>query len=153
MLLELRPHVLDDDRGRLSDGLDREARKEEDEHRAEEPSQKHLRLGEVDRLQLRAVVLQLIQVRREEEKGRERGRADRVSLGQGLRRVSDGVEPVGLLADLFGLTRHLDDPAGVVRDRPERVHRQDVRRRAEHAHRRDRGAEEPSAGSAETPIL
>ena len=60
-----------------------------------------------------------------------------------LGRVPDGVEDVGHRAHRLGLAAHLHDAARVVRDRPEDVHRQDVRRGGEHAHRGDRGAEEP----------
>ena len=91
---------------------------------------------------LARVVAHLVEVRREEQERRERRRADRVALRERLRRVADGVEPIGLLAHRLGLARHLDDAAGVVGDRAEHVHREDVAGRAEHAHRRDGGAEQ-----------
>ena len=62
--------------------------------------------------------------------------------------LPDGVEPIGLVADRLGLLRHLDDAARVVGDRPERVHRQDVRARREHAHRGDGGAIQAGAVGA-----
>ena len=153
MLLELRPDVLDDDARGLADRLDRQAREEEHEHRADETSDEHFGLGEVDRGQLRAVVLELVEIRREEQERGERRGPDRVALGQGLGRVADGVQAIGLLPNRLGLLGHLDDAAGVVGDRAERVHRQDVGRRHQHPHRRDRGAEDAAPGSACVPIL
>ena len=52
------------------------------------------------------------------------------------------VERVGDVARLFGRLRHLGDAAGVVGDRPEGVHRQDVGDGHQHAHRRDGRAEQ-----------
>src|SRR5438445_429739 len=70
-----------------------------------------------------------IEIRGEQqERGQRRG-ADGVALGQRFGGVADGVEPVGAAADLFRLVRHLDHAAGVVGDRAEGVHRQDVGRR------------------------
>ena len=63
--------------------------------------------------------------RREEHERGERGRADRVALGDGLGRVADRVERVGDVADLLRHVGHLGDAARVVGDRAERVERDD----------------------------
>eukprot|EP00959_Pyramimonas_sp_CCMP1952_P475202 9504059-Pyramimonas_sp.AAC.1 len=65
-------------------------------------------------------------------------------LGGGLGGVPDCVEQVGDLADGLGLLAHLHDATGVVRDGPEDVHREHVRRRRQHAHRRHRRAKQPA---------
>ena len=77
----------------------------------------------------------------QEERGQRRGR-DRIALGQGLRRVADRVEAVRDLARAGLGPAELGDAAGVVRDRAERVHRQDVGGRHEHRHRGDGGSED-----------
>ena len=84
----------------------------------------------------------LVDVGAEQQERGERRRGDRVALGQGLRRVADGVEPVGDLAGAGLGPAELGDAAGVVGDRAERVHREDVGRGHEHAHRRDGGPED-----------
>src|SRR5436309_3327133 len=55
---------------------------------------------------------------------------------------------IGALAYRLWLVRHLDDAAGIVGDGSERVHREDVRRGVQHAHRRHCGAEQPRVGEA-----
>ena len=87
-------------------------------------------------------LLDLVEVGREQQERRQGGRADGVALGQRLGRVADAVEDVGDVADLFGRLGELGDAAGVVGDRPEGVHRQDVGDRGQHAHRRDGRAEQ-----------
>src|SRR5256885_10000980 len=57
-------------------------------------------------------------------------------------RVADGVEPVGDLTRTGFGPAELCDPAGVVSDRTERVHRQDVGGGHEHAHRGHGGPED-----------
>ena len=84
----------------------------------------------------------LVDVGAEQEEGRQRGRCDGVALGERLRRVADRVEAVGDLAGLLIGMAELGDAAGVVGDRPEGVHGQDVGRGHEHAHGRDGGAED-----------
>ena len=82
----------------------------------------------------------------------ERGRADRVSLGDRLGRVADGVERVGDVPDLLGEVGHLGDPAGVVGDRPERVERDDQARQRQLRHHGDADAVDPGGSStAELP--
>ena len=76
----------------------------------------------------------------EQHDRREHRRADRVALGDGLRRVADRVEPVGDLAHLLGQVGHLGDAAGVVGDRAERVERDDQAGQREQAHHRDADA-------------
>ena len=63
----------------------------------------------------------------------ETGRADRVALRDGLRRVADGVERVGDVADFLRQLRHLGDAARVVGDRAEGVERDDHARHRQHA--------------------
>ena len=84
----------------------------------------------------------LVDVGAEEQERGQRRRGDRVALGQRLGRVADGVEAVGDLARAGLGAAELGDAAGVVGDRAEGVHRQDVGRGHEHAHRRDGGAED-----------
>ena len=84
--------------------------------------------------------LQLDRERREEHERGERGRADRVALGDGLGRVADRVERVGDVADLLGHVRHLGDAAGVVGDRAERVERDDQAGQRELRHHGDADA-------------
>ena len=87
-----------------------------------------------------AAVGQLTLERVEQHQRRERGRADRVPLGDGLGRVADRVERVGDVADLLGQIRHLGDPAGVVGDRSERVERDDQAGQRQLRHHRDADA-------------
>ena len=88
-------------------------------------------------------IVDLVEVGAEEQEGGQRGRADRVALGQRLGGVADGVERVGDLAGtVLRRLRELDDAAGVVGDRAEGVHGQDVGGGHEHAHRGDGGAED-----------
>ena len=84
----------------------------------------------------------LVDVGGEQQERGQRRRGDRVALGQGLGRVADGVEAVGDLAGAGLGAAELGDAAGVVGDRAEGVHRQDVGRGHEHAHRRDGGPED-----------
>ena len=84
----------------------------------------------------------LVDVGAEQQERGERCGGDRVALGQSLGRVADGVEAIGDLASALLGAAEFGDAAGVVGDRAERVHGQDVGRRHEHAHRRDRGAED-----------
>ena len=69
--------------------------------------------------------LQLDLERGEQHQRGERGRADRVALGDGLGGVADRVERVGDVAHLVRHVGHLGDAAGVVGDRAERVERDD----------------------------
>ena len=85
-------------------------------------------------------------VGREQRQRREDGRADRVPLRDRLRRVPDGVEGVGDGARLLGELRHLGDAAGVVRDRTERVDRDDHPGDREHRGRREADPVEAEAG-------
>ena len=82
--------------------------------------------------------------RREQHERGEHGRADRVALRDGLRRVADRVERVGHGADLLGHVRHLGDAAGVVGDRAERVERDDEAAEPELRHDRDADAVDPA---------
>ena len=89
------------------------------------------------------LVLQLDLERREEHERGQRGRADRVALGDRLRRVADRVERIGDVADLLGHVRHLGDAAGVVGDRPEGVERDDQAGQRQLRHHRDADAVDP----------
>ena len=84
----------------------------------------------------------LVDVRREEQERGQRCRGDRVALGQRLGRVAHRVEAVGDLARAGLGAAELGDATGVVGDRAEGVHGQDVGRGHEHAHGRDGGAED-----------
>src|SRR6266705_1068037 len=57
------------------------------------------------------------------------------------RHAASAAEPIAALANRLGLVGHLDDAAGIVGDRAERVHREDVRRRPQHPHRGHRRPE------------
>ena len=87
--------------------------------------------------------------RREQHERGEHGRADRVALRDGLRRVADRVERVGHGADLLGQVGHLGDAAGVVRDRAERVERDDQAGQRELRH--DGDADAVDAGEVVRP--
>ena len=84
----------------------------------------------------------LVDVGREEQECGQRRRGDRIALGQRLGRVADGVQSVGDLAGAASQPAELGDAAGVVGDRAEGVHGQDVGRGHEHAHGRDGRAED-----------
>ena len=79
----------------------------------------------------------------EEHQGAETGRADRIALGDRLRRIADRVERVGHVPDILGQTRHLGDAAGIVGHRSEGIERDDHARKAKHGGHGDRGAEQP----------
>ncbi len=89
---------------------------------------------------MRDDIVHALEIRREKQKGGERGRADGVALSERLGRVARGVQLVRLLADVVRLVGHLDNAAGVVGDGPEGVHGQDVGRGGKHAHGGDGGA-------------
>ena len=78
--------------------------------------------------------------RREQDQRGQRGRADRVALGDRLGRVADRVERIGDVAHLLGQVRHLGDTAGVVGDRPEGVERDDQAAERELPHHGDADA-------------
>ena len=99
------------------------------------------------------IVAHLVEIRREQQEGGERRGADGVALRERLGRVADRVEPVGLVANVLRLLRHLDDAAGIVGDRAEDVHREDVAGGAKHAHRRDRGAEQPAVAASPSIMM
>ena len=73
----------------------------------------------------------------EQDQRRERGRADRVALRDGLRRVADRVERVGDRAHRLVEIRHLGDAARVVGHRAVRVERDDQAGHRELRHHRD----------------
>ena len=87
---------------------------------------------------------QAVRVVGEQHERREAGRADRVALRHGLRRVADRVERVGDVAHFLRQLRHLGDAAGVVGDRAERVERDDHAGHRQHARGRDCDAVEPA---------
>ena len=84
----------------------------------------------------------LVDVGAEQQERRQRRRGDGISLRQRLRRVADRVQSVGDLAGTRLGPAELGDAAGVVRDRAEGVHCQDVGGGHEHAHGRDGGPED-----------
>ena len=87
-------------------------------------------------------MLDLVQVGGEQQEGGERGAADGVTLGERLGGVAHGVQAVGLHPDFFRLLAHLDNAAGVVGDRPEGIHGQNVGSGSQHAHGGHRRPEE-----------
>ena len=101
---------------------------------------------ELDRLLavVRELGVELDLERREQHERGQHGRADRVALRDGLRRVADRVERIGDGADLLGHVRHLGDAAGVVGDRPEGVERDDQAAEAELRHDGDADAVDPA---------
>ncbi len=142
--MKLTPDFLDHVGRRAADGAHRERREDVDEGGSDQRADEDARLGKVHDAADRLVrePLDLVQVRGEEQEGGERGAGDRVTLGQRLRGIPDGIQRIGDVADLFGGVAHLDDAAGVVRDGTECVHREDVGRRHQHTHRRDSRAED-----------
>ena len=89
-----------------------------------------------------ALLVQPVGVRAEEDERGERGRADRVALRDGLRRVADRVERIGDRAHLRRQIGHLGDAAGVVGHRAVRVERDDQAGHRELRHDRDADAEQ-----------
>ena len=143
MLTELPPHLVDDVVGGLADGARGQCRKQEDQHGAEQAADEDLGPGNVHHgHEVLVVVLDLVQVCGKQQEGGESGTADGVALGERLGGVAHGVQAVGLDADFLGLFAHFDDAAGVVSDRPEGIHGQNVGSRSQHAHGGHRGAEE-----------
>ena len=143
LLAELAAHLLDDAAAGAADRLDRERGEQVDHHAADQQADQDLGLGDVEALQRPcspASSLQLLDERREQHERREHGRADRVTLRDGLRGVADRVERVGDVADLLGQVRHLGDAAGVVGDRAERVERDDQAGQRQLRHHRDADA-------------
>ena len=125
LLAELPAHLLHDGAAGAADGLHGERGEERDHHAADDQADEHVRIVEGEEDALAELPLHLDLERREEHERGERGRADRVALGHGLRRVADRVERVGDVADLVRHVGHLGDAARVVRDRAERVERDD----------------------------
>ena len=98
MLAELAPHLLDDLAADPADRLHRERREQERHQAADEEAGDHPRVGEAKNVSCESPVGSSSQARRvrvEQDERRERGRADRVALRDGLRRVADRVERVG----------------------------------------------------------
>ena len=93
-LPELPPHLLDDLAADAADRRHRERREEERHQPADEEAGDHVRVGEVER-DLEPLVDEAAGVLVEEHERREPGRADRVALRDGLRRVADRVERIG----------------------------------------------------------
>mmetsp|Transcript_25532 Transcript_25532/g.55490 ORF Transcript_25532/g.55490 Transcript_25532/m.55490 type:complete len:581 (-) Transcript_25532:808-2550(-) len=115
------------------------------QHRPKQAADPHLRHRDVHAGEgLAGEGAHLVHVRAEQQERRQRRRSDGVPLGGGLGGVPDGVQQVGDLAHALGLLAHLHDAAGVVRDGPEDVHGEHVRRRAQHAHGGHRRAEQPA---------
>ena len=125
LLLELASHLLDDGAAGAADSLHRKRHEQVHHQSADQQTDEH-RAGCRSRSSCDlALVGQLALERVEQHERRERRGADRVSLGDGLRRVADRVERVGDVADLLGEVGHLGDAAGVVGDRAECVERDD----------------------------
>ena len=82
----------------------------------------------------------------EEDQRREPGRADRVALRDGLRRVADRVERIGHAAHRLRHVRHLGDAAGVVGDGAVRVERDDQAAHRELGHHGDADPVDVAAG-------
>ncbi len=152
-LAELAPDFDDDRLSGRADCPDGQRAEEVDEHRGDEGRDEDVDVGQVDRghevdvgnagLDLVAQdQVDLVDVGGEEEEGGQGGRRDGVALGQSLGRVADSVEAVGDVPGACLGAAELGDAAGVVGDRAEGVHRQDVGGRHEHAHGRDGGAED-----------
>src|SRR5947199_331402 len=110
--LELAPHLLDHAHRRLRHRPDRERREPEHQHRAQQADFEHLGLRDVDGLERGPKGRDLVQVRREQQKRRQRRRANGIALGERLGRVADRVEAIGAPANRLRLVRHLDDAAG-----------------------------------------
>ena len=100
----------------------------------------------------RRVLREVLEVGREggeQHQRAETGRADRVALGDGFRRVADGVERVGGFTDRVVETRHFGDAAGVVGDRAEGVERHNHAGERQHRGDGDADADEASSGVGE----
>ena len=146
-LAELTSHFHDDRLRRAPNGANGERAEEVREHRADEGTDEDVHIRQVDRLNERSTrafqdQVHLVEIGREEQEGGKRCRCDRVPLGERLRRVADRVKLVGHGAHLLWCAAELSNTTGVVGDRSERVHRQDVGGGHEHADRRNGGAED-----------
>src|SRR3990170_3506462 len=149
VLAELASHFFDDLGGGRTHGADRQAGEEEDEHHAHQPADEDVDGGEVEGQVLREgyvqPLLDLVQVGAEQEEGGQAGGGDGVALGERLGGVADGVQGVGDVTGALRGAGHLRDAAGVIGDRPEGVHREDVGSGHEHAHGGDGGSEHAAA--------
>ena len=95
--------------------------------------------------------IEVVRVVREQHQRGETGRADRVTLGDGLGRVADRVERVGDLAHVLRQARHLGDAAAVVGDRTVGVERDDHAGHRQHGGRGDRDAVQTRRASIRAP--
>ena len=140
MLAELAAHLLDDRAAGAAHGLDRQRREQAHHQPAEQQPDEHGRFVDAEVDEVPELQLEFFLEAREQHDRREHRRADRVSLRDRLRRVPDGIEPIGDFAHLLGQVRHLGDAAGVVGDRAERVERDDQARQREQPHSGDADA-------------
>jgi hypothetical protein len=85
LLAELPPHLLHDGAAGAADGLHGEGGEQRDHHAADDQADQHVRVVQGEEDALAELPLHLDLERREEHERRERGRADRVALGDGLR--------------------------------------------------------------------
>ena len=141
VLAELAPHLLHDLAADAADRLHRERREQERHQAADEQAGDHPRVREAEQRR-QPLVGEAGRVRVEEDERGERGRADRVALRHGLRRVADGVERIGDRAHLVRQVGHLGDAAGVVGHRAVGVERDDQARHRELRHHGDADAVE-----------
>src|SRR6476646_8865868 len=144
VVFELFADLLDHLPAGAADGLDRQSGEQVDHHAADDQPDQHVRAGQVEEpvevVPLRGFVGELALEGGEQHQRRERGGADRVTLGHGLGGVADRVERVGDVADVLRQLRHLGDAAGVVGDRPEGVEGDDQTAERELGHHGDADA-------------
>ena len=145
ILPELAAHLLDDLAADAADGRHRERREQERHHAADEEAGDHVGVVEREH-RVDARVDEAARVLVEQDQRGEAGRADRVALRDGLRRVADRVERVGHAAHRLRHVRHLGDAAGVVGDGPVGVERDDQAAHRELRHDGDADPVDVAAG-------
>src|SRR5207247_10060432 len=91
----------------------------------------------------------LVEISAEQQEGGQPGGGDSEAFGERFRGVAHGIQGVGDVAGALGGARELGDAAGVVCNRSEGVHWENVGGGHEHAHRGDGGAEDAGGEAAE----
>jgi hypothetical protein len=149
-LAELATDLFDDLAAGAPHGLHAERGEQVGKQTADEQTDQHPRLVDLELVDHAGAeaLLQVVRVRHEEDEGGEAGGADRVALGDGLGGVADGVERIGGVAHFFRQVGHLGDAAGVVGDGAIGVDGDDDAGHGEHGH--DGHGDAVQAGGAAT---
>src|SRR5690625_3338000 len=130
-LPELTPDFFDDAARGLADRLHQERTEQERQHRPDEQAEEDYRVVQAE-FEVRYAFREVS----EQDECRQGGGTDGVPLGDGLGRVAHRVKRVGVAAHLGRQVRHFGNAAGIVRDRPVRVHGHYHSGYRQHRHRR-----------------